>query len=125
MTLTLLLLIVVSVSLSAVAQLVLKVGMGQPGVQNARVQGDFVDVAAATLLNPYVVGGLALYVVGALVWLSVLARIDVSVAYPFVGLGFVMTMLLGAVLLGETVGISRVIGTFLIVCGVVLVARSA
>ena len=75
--------------------------------------------------NPFVVGGLALYALGAVVWLAVLAKVDVSAAYPFVGLGFILTMVMGYWFFGEPLSTNRVLGTLLIVSGVVLVARSA
>jgi len=58
------------------------------------------------------------------VWLLVLARVPVSQAYPFVGLGFVLVMLLGWALQGDVISPARLLGTLLISVGVVLVARS-
>jgi len=55
----------------------------------------------------------------------VLARAPLSLAYPFVGLGFIFTMLAGALVLGEQVTPVRIAGTLLIAAGCVLVARSA
>ena len=74
--------------------------------------------------TPAVVGGLALYLFGAILWLLVLAQIDVTQAYPFVGLGFLITMALGMMLLGESVSSARIAGTVLVATGVLLVARS-
>jgi multidrug transporter EmrE-like cation transporter len=68
---------------------------------------------------------LLIYFLSAGVWLFVLARVDVSLAYPFVGLGFILTMLLGWGMRGEILSVHRVAGTALIVAGVVLLARSA
>jgi multidrug transporter EmrE-like cation transporter len=51
-----------------------------------------------------------------------LARIDVSVAYAFVALGFLLTMALGSLLLGEPLTLSKLSGTLLVVLGVWLVA---
>jgi multidrug transporter EmrE-like cation transporter len=68
---------------------------------------------------------LLIYFLSAGVWLFVLARVDVSLAYPFVGLGFILTMLLGWLIRGEILSVNRVAGTALIVMGVVLLARSA
>jgi multidrug transporter EmrE-like cation transporter len=73
-------------------------------------------------VNAAVVVGFVLYGASACVWLLVLARVNLSVAYPFVGLGFIATMLLGAFFLGEPLTVWRVIGTLLIALGVVLVA---
>ena len=48
---------------------------------------------------------------------------DVSFAYPFVGIGFILTMLMGWLALGDLMSPSRVVGTLLIAAGVVLIAR--
>lgn len=121
----LLLLIVSSVSLSALAQLVLKLGMSQPAVLGALRDAPPAQMAFAVATDLRVVCGLALYFASAAIWLFVLARLPVSAAYPFVGLGFVLTMLLGWLVLNETLSPSRVAGTLLVGMGVVLIARSA
>ena len=115
--------ILLSVSITAAAQLVLKTGMTSPAVQ--RLVGDGVSLRlAGVFLNPFVVGGLLLYFAAAMLWLLVLAKFEVSFAYPFVALGFVITAVAGWLLFGEPMSLSRVAGTLLICAGVVLVARS-
>ena len=69
-------------------------------------------------------GGLALYGIGTLIWLRALAQVPLSQAYPFVGLGFVLTAALGFMLFNEALGPSRLIGTALVIAGVFLVGRS-
>jgi drug/metabolite transporter (DMT)-like permease len=118
----LLVLIIVSVGLSALAQLLLKMGVDGSG---AAARGESASGLVAMLMSPLVIGGLALYGLGAMVWLFVLGRAPLSLAYPFVGLGFIMTAILGMSVLGEGVSGSRVAGTVLIALGCVLVARSA
>lgn len=113
-----LLLILLSVTMSAIAQLLLKLG-----VQKVQL-GSAVRVGIAYATSPFVLGGLALYGLGACVWLFVLARIELSAAYPFVGIGFILTMLIGAFALGEAVSATRIAGTLLIAAGCVCVARS-
>jgi multidrug transporter EmrE-like cation transporter len=56
------------------------------------------------------------------VWLFVLARLDVSIAYPFVSLGFIVTMSLGCLLFGEPFTVRKMIGTIVVMLGVYLVA---
>jgi multidrug transporter EmrE-like cation transporter len=125
MTVKLFLLILFSVSFSAAAQLLLKIGMSSGAIQTALASGDSaLRTALHVVREPFVLFGLLLYGVGAAVWLLVLARLDVSVAYPFVGLGFILTMALGYLLLNEPVGALRLVGTCLVAVGVVLVARS-
>jgi multidrug transporter EmrE-like cation transporter len=118
-------LILSGVSLSAIAQVVLKLGASGP-----RVQSLLADKASPTYLlaamagNAYLWLGLMLYGLSALIWLLVLARVDVSFAYPFVGIGFILTMLFGAIFLSEAVGPIRILGTLLVVFGVMLVSRT-
>ena len=99
--------------------------MSSKRVQDTLVTvGGRLDSALTILTEPMVLIGLGLYGIGALTWLLVLAKLDVSAAYPFLGLGFVITMLLGWLLLGESIGFLRVIGAVLISIGIVLVAST-
>jgi multidrug transporter EmrE-like cation transporter len=124
MTSRLFILILISVTLSAVAQIGFKAGMASPAIQRALRMDGWVELSFAAFTNPYVVGGLILYGLSVATWLLVLARVDVSAAYPFVGLGFILTMVLAAFLLHEPVGALRVLGTLLVATGVVCIARS-
>lgn len=117
-------LILGSVGMSAVAQLLLKLGMSSEPVQQALGQDSTLDAVWIVATNWQVVGGMGLYALAAIVWLFVLARADLSFAYPFVGIGFILTMLLGWAILGETLGAARLIGTLLVVGGVWLVSSS-
>ena len=124
MTRSVLWLVLVSVLLSSVAQIVLKGGMSSPGV-GAASAGQFNLAMVRTIaLNPKVLFGLFLYFASAAVWLFVLARIDVGLAYPFVGIGFIVTMLLAWAIYGEVPTPGRIAGTLLICAGVVVLARS-
>src|ERR1700694_500122 len=80
-------LILLSVTISALAQLCLKIGMSSPLIQQA-ISSSVSGAIYAVASSPAVLGGLTLYGLGAIIWLSVLARIDVSIAYPFVSISF-------------------------------------
>ena len=115
-------LIISSVCLSAIAQVVLKAGMSGSAVVSAFARDTPADVALAIMAEPLVWLGLTLYAVGAVVWLFVLAKVNVSLAYPFVGLGFLMTMVFAIAFLGEAITPVRAVGTCLVAGGVLLVA---
>lgn len=116
-------LILLSVTLSAIAQIVLKHGMTAVATRDALAVGGL-HAITTILTNAYVIGGLALYGLGMVFWLGVLSRVDVSQAYPFVGLGFLLTMAFGILLLGEPFSLGRATGTLMVLLGVLLVARS-
>ncbi len=120
MTIWLLGLVLVAVTFSALAQIAFKAGM------SGELQGTCVTFAWSSLVsgltNRYVLLGLLLYGVSTLLWLLVLSRLEVTVAYPFVGLGFVITMILGFLLLHEPLSLTKIMGTLLVVAGVILIA---
>ena len=117
-----LVLVLFSVACSALGQIALKYGMASASVQAALATGGVVPVSTAIVINPFVLSGLFLYGFSAVVWLFVLARLDVSIAYPFVSLGFVVTMSLGCLLFGEPLTLRKVLGTIVVMLGVYLVA---
>lgn len=119
-----LLLILANVAMTSLAQIVLKAGMSAPEVVRALAGGVRLSAMVTVFLHPWVVIGLVLYAGAAVVWLLVLARVDVSLAYPFVGLGFVVTMVLAWAFMGEALNATRIAGTLLIAAGVVVLARS-
>jgi multidrug transporter EmrE-like cation transporter len=113
-------LVIVSVGLSAIAQLSMKIGM-----TNVRGSDEsFVDQAILIATSPYVIGGLSLYGLGAVLWLMVLSKIPLSTAYPLVSLGFVFVAFLSWAVLGETLPVTRLVGIGLILGGVMLVGSS-
>lgn len=117
-------LILASVALSACAQVLFKLGVSSPAPLGGTPGGPpGAGAAVSVLLRPGVLGGLALYGIGTVLWLGALARTELSQAYPFVGLGFVLTAALGHALFGEALGPGRLAGTALVVAGVFLVAR--
>ena len=113
-----------SICMSAVAQVLFKVGMSAPPVRAALAEGAALGVVRAVALNPGIAGGLALYGLGTVLWLGVLSRAELSQAYPFVGLSFVLTAVFGAVLFHDALSPSRIAGIAAIVLGVYLVGRS-
>ena len=113
-----------SITMSAVAQVLLKFGMTGGGVRGAIAAGSPLGIVQAVLVSPGVMGGLALYGLGTVLWLAVLARAELSQAYPFVGLSFVLTAAMGYFLFADALTPGRMVGIALIVVGVVLVGRS-
>ncbi|MEB3327602.1 MAG: EamA family transporter [Candidatus Sericytochromatia bacterium] len=118
------LLILTSILLSVLGQYALKTGalrLGQVGVESA---GRAWEVALAAASNPWLIGGLACYALGAVTWIMVLTRVPLSWAYPILALNQVLILLVAATFLGEHVSALRWGGVLLIVTGVFLVSRS-
>jgi len=114
---------ILSITLSVAAQFSLKAGMSSVVVQEILSQPFTKRTAFTVLSDKFVLGGFLLYGLGAIVWLGVLSKWDVSKAYPLVGLGFVFTVAI-SLMAGEHVTLPRAIGVVLISAGVFLVGRS-
>jgi multidrug transporter EmrE-like cation transporter len=116
-------LILTGVLLNAAAQLLLKAG-------SRVISGVAVNFANGwTLLervavSPPILGGLLCYLISVLVWILALSRVDVSVAYPMLSIGYVVSALAGWLLFSEQLSAARIGGIGIIIVGVWLVARS-
>jgi multidrug transporter EmrE-like cation transporter len=125
MRLTTVCLIVVSVFLSAGSQLILKIGMTAPEIQRAFAEGvSLPRTALAIGSSPFVIAGIGCFGLSLMCWLFVLAKVDVTLAYPCVALGIVITVLAGHFLLGEAVSALRVAGISMVVMGVLVIAAA-
>jgi multidrug transporter EmrE-like cation transporter len=117
---TVLLLILIAVVLGATGQILLKAG--------AVRLGEFPDIG--TLLwrivtSPHILGGFLLYGVASILWIVVLSRAPLSLAYPMLSLGYVIVLLASAFLFHEIIPVIRILGIAAIVVGLILVSSTA
>lgn len=78
-----------------------------------------------TILTPLVFLGFVLYGVSSIMWLFVLQKFPLSVAYPTAAISYVVIVTLSAVFLNEQLTIYKIIGVVLISLGVAVLARGA
>ena len=116
-------LILFGVLLNAGAQLLLKAGVRQVGHFDFTLANAW-PVGTTLATNLPILGGLSCYVVSVVVWILALSRVEVSIAYPMLSIGYVVNAILAYMLFGEAVGPQRLIGIAVIIIGVVIVARS-
>ena len=103
-----------SVFLGAFGQVFLRMGAQDLGGMQAR------QLLLDAIQRPEILVGLGLYAMSSVLWLGVLSRLELSVAYPLGASGYVLVVLLAA-LSGESVPLLRWGGVALIVFGVLLV----
>jgi multidrug transporter EmrE-like cation transporter len=116
-------LVLAGVLLNAAAQLLLKAGTNRVG-EFAFTLASLVPVGSKLALNPFILGGLACYVVSVVIWILALSRVPVSVAYPMLSIGYIVNAVAAWTLFGESLGAQKLVGIGFIVIGVWLVARS-
>jgi drug/metabolite transporter (DMT)-like permease len=115
-------LLLFAVGSAASGQLMLKHGMALAAVRVTE-SGGSLAIRAAT--SPWVIGGLAIFGVSAIAWLATLARVPLSVAYPFNALGYLVILISSVVVLDERVSVWTWVGSLLVITGLLVVVISA
>lgn len=116
-------LILAGVLLNAVAQLLLKAGTNAIGVLGGK-SGQMVSQLFNVITEPHIIGGLTCYVCSVGIWIIALSRVDVSVAYPMLSIGYIVNALAAWYLFGEVMSVSKLVGIFIIIVGVYFVSKS-
>jgi multidrug transporter EmrE-like cation transporter len=122
MTMTLMC-ILLSTLLGVAGQMLLKQGMSRMGEQSLAVNG-LAGIGLRIATSPWVILGLMVYVSGTFFWLIALSRVELSFAYPFASLSYVLILATGWALLGEAVSPLRLAGVVTICLGVLIVSQS-
>ena len=114
--------ILASVTLGVLGQFLIKRGLINLGKLD--FAAGLIMAYLRVFLSPLVAVGLGVYFLGVFFWLYALSKVDLSYAYPFVSLSYVLVVLASWILLGEHVTPMRWCGVVAICAGVILVARS-
>jgi drug/metabolite transporter (DMT)-like permease len=107
--------------IATLGQLLLKSGMRQVGPVSFSDLSDPFPLFLTVFTNPLILIAIPLYVAGFLTWLIVLSKLDLSYAYPFLAVTYVLVPLLSWLFLGEQVPSMRWVGIAVICAGLILV----
>ena len=116
-------LILTGVLLNAGAQLLLKAGTNSVGAFSFSAD-NLLPVGIKLATEPHILGGLTCYVISVVVWIMALSRVEVSLAYPMLSIGYVVNAFAAWWLFGEALTVERLVGIGVIIFGVFLLART-
>ena len=113
-----------SVSLNALAQISLRSAMIRvPPVPSALAP--LPEFLLSLVTNLWFLAGMGCYAVSIGLWLAVLSKTEVSLAYPLLSVGYIITAVAGYFWLGEHVNGVRILGILFIGVGIFFISRSA
>lgn len=115
--------ILISVLTSAAGQLLLKKGMNSMGPVTLSLN-QLPSILWQMGTNPSVVIGLIIYLAGTVFWLAALSRVDLSYAYPFASISYVIMLVASWLMFDEKITLFRIIGSVVIGVGVLLIYRN-
>jgi multidrug transporter EmrE-like cation transporter len=102
-------------------QVVMKWQVSQAGASPASLY-EKLAFLAGMLIRPWVLTAFCAAFLAALCWMLTLTRLPLGVAYPFMSLAFVGTIMLGALFFGEPLTPVKYAGMFLLVAGISLLS---
>ncbi|MDY7538151.1 EamA family transporter [Undibacterium sp. RTI2.1] len=115
--------ILTGIFLNAIAQLLLKIGTKAVGAIHLTAE-NWLPIGLKLATQLPIIGGLTCYVLSVLVWIVGLSRVDVSIAYPLLSIGYVVNAFLAWYLLGEVMSLQRILAIGVIIIGVALLIKS-
>ena len=76
------------------------------------------------LVNPWIISGILATFFAGVSWILTMSRFEISYAYPWISLNFIFVLILGGFLLDESFTSTKLIGTLLIIMGVIVISRN-
>ena len=116
-------LVLTGVLLNAIAQLALKASVSDTGIISLDLQS-LLTSAGSLATNLWLWLGLICYAISVVVWILALSRVDVSIAYPMLSIGYIVNAVAAWHLFDEPMNLGKVVGIGIIIVGVYILARS-
>lgn len=123
LTLPIFLLIVLTDIGETAAEIFMKKGLNNIGIASVTF-GNVLEFASRNIVSPYIWAGAAIYVVSFMVWVAILSRLDLSIAFPIGSTSYIFVPIMATIFLGEKVSLLRWAGILLIVSGIHVLSRS-
>lgn len=114
--------IVGTVLFTVYGQIVLKWRVAKVGALPA-VFSHKIFFLLSVIWDPWVLSGLVAGFFAFLCWMAALTEFELSYAYPFMSLSFLLVLVLSAILFQEPLTVSKVVGVGLIVAGIIIGSR--
>ena len=112
-------LILISLVFTTAGQFLQKLGANKAAASQSRQ-----NFIIRSLCQQEIWWAIGCLIIGTLLWLAVLYRMEVSKAFPFLSLGFVLVMLGSRYFLREIISPTRWFGISLICIGIILVSST-
>ncbi len=114
--------IAMTIALTVFGQIAIKMQVAKAGAL-PDAGGDKLLFLIRLLLNPWIVAAFAAAFLASVSWMGAMTKFQLSHAYPFMALNFVIVLLLSAWLFNEPLSVTRMAGVALICVGTIVAAQ--
>ena len=115
-------LILCTVVLTAYSQLIVKWRVNHAGALPVDFGSKLVFLTRL-MIDPWILTAIAGAFIAGLSWMAAMTKMELSFAYPFMSLAFVLVSISSAILFHEAVTLPKVLGMLLIIIGIVVTSR--
>jgi len=116
--------IFLSIFFAVSSQLIIKWKMNSVDISGYQTVTEKFTFAFSMLFNPYIMLSILFTLLSGLSWMIAMTKFDISYAYPFTTLGYVLILLLSAALFHEQIDIYKILGIIFIILGIYITSRS-
>ncbi|CAG0939607.1 undecaprenyl phosphate-alpha-L-ara4N flippase subunit ArnE [Gallionellaceae bacterium] len=116
-------LIFAGVMLNVAAQLLIKAGTNSIGYFEFSRE-NILPIGWKLATEPHIVGAMFCYALSVVIWILALSRVQVSIAYPLLSMGYVVNAAAAWWFFNETFNPAKVAGIGVIILGVIIISRA-
>jgi len=118
------LLVILSEVITVIGQILFKKSTNSLGVYSLRDKGARIRFLSEISRQPSLWLGLLAIILGLMVWLVAIANGDLSLVFPIGSLQYILILFLAHIFLGEKIDRTKLIGTLLVMVGIVFISIS-
>ena len=111
----------ITITCTVICQLLIKWQMGSLTMPEGTIAK--LNFLLWHLINPYIFFGFASAFLAALSWMAAMTKLPLSHAYPFTSVALVLVLALSALLFGEKLSLSTILGSTFIIAGLCVIAK--
>jgi len=115
--------IFLAIIFGVISQLIIKWKMNAYSIDNYETLYDKFIFAFSMLLNPYILISLVFTLLAGVTWMIAMTKFDISYAYPFTSLGFVLVFVFSIFLFHEPMNLYKITGVLFIIVGIVVSSK--
>ena len=116
--------IFLSILFAVSSQLIIKWKMNSVDISGYQTIAEKFTFTFTMLFNPYIMLSIIFTLLSGLSWMIAMSKFDISYAYPFTTLGYVLILILSAMLFREQIDIYKILGIAFIIVGIYITSRS-
>jgi multidrug transporter EmrE-like cation transporter len=116
-------LIFAGVMLNVAAQLMIKAGTNSIGYFEFS-RSNVLPIGVRLATEPHIIGAIACYALSVVIWILALSRVQVSIAYPLLSMGYVVNAVAAWWFFNESINPAKVVGISVIILGVIIISRA-